>query len=305
MIQIEITTRCNARCIYCFREGIKEKNFKSMDMQTFKKAVDIVPWSNNRWLLQGAGEPLLSQYIYEMCDYIYQKDPDSIIETITNGSLLTESVFYELIKHHLTRLSISVDAMGDQYEEIRKGMKWGKIEEILRFVKKYKESNENPIQIGIDTVVMKSNLFLLNDFLDYISKFSVDFLSMNTLIDIYGNLQHEVLDCVESEDVTRVMTKLKKQGEELGIRVITPILGDDKKLETRSNHMCTFSEKGMYIDVDGRIDPCCMLSSEGRWGDLNNPKVDEINSFAKLWRESKYPFYCVNCIENGIAFLGK
>ena len=34
----------------------------------------------------------------------------------------------------------------------------------------------------------------------------------------------------------------------------------------KPNQQCSFHENSMYIGVDGKIDPCCMLASQGIWG---------------------------------------
>ena len=303
MIQIEITTHCNAKCIYCFKQMISEDYHQSMSLKVFKEIVDFIPWKNNRWLLQGSGEPLLCPDLYDMCEYVYNKDPDSIIEIITNGSLIDEKVFYKLINHHINRISISVDGISEDYERYRIGIKWSKILELLKVIKKYKETNQKTIPIGIAMVLMKSNLEKLIDFIEFMSDYSIDFISINALQDAFNNLQDETLENVDTLKVLKVFNDAKAVANANNMKVYFPLIG--KKIISSFSERCTFSVKSLYISVDGKLDPCCMLSRHGLWGDIQNAEYSKIDLFNMQWEKADYPDICAQCIKNGVAFIGK
>ena len=102
---------CNFKCKYCF---IKKEQ-KELSIENIKLIIDkIANFSikrneRNRINLAG-GEPLVSNHIQDIIDYIHEKNLD--VSLITNGSLLTED-FIIHNKDKLSMIGISVDSFND------------------------------------------------------------------------------------------------------------------------------------------------------------------------------------------------
>lgn len=84
---VEITSRCNLRCLHCYNESGELKN--EIDFKTFKKLVDEFPTKPT--ITISGGEPLTHPQIWEMLEYCKDKVTiDSVM--ITNGTLITKEI---------------------------------------------------------------------------------------------------------------------------------------------------------------------------------------------------------------------
>ncbi len=112
---IALTSRCNARCIYCYEEGVPQFD---MSLETAEKFTEMLCKSEKQiditWF---GGEPLLKT---DLIQYITQtlhknnKPFDSGI--ITNGSLLTEHMIAsQFPEWGISWVQISLDGMKDEY----------------------------------------------------------------------------------------------------------------------------------------------------------------------------------------------
>lgn len=105
-VDIEITTRCNLRCLTCPKTystekgaHIRRKVFDSFAEATFETARSVN--------LSGFGEPMLSPDF----EYFFQRSVDAGLDVgfITNGTLLTEAWIERLLQAR-TYIFVSVDA---------------------------------------------------------------------------------------------------------------------------------------------------------------------------------------------------
>lgn len=90
---IELTNRCNLKCIMCPRPKMGNLKVREMDFDLFKKIVDdIVKFGDKRthFTPVGLGEPLMYPEFTEAIEYIKIKCPSALINIDTNGTLLDE-----------------------------------------------------------------------------------------------------------------------------------------------------------------------------------------------------------------------
>ena len=120
-VTILTTTECNARCYYCFENGIKQYPM-TIDVADavieFIKANYPEPNFAINWF---GGEPLLN---FDIIKYITKKLKQcgySIISHITtNGSLLTKEMLeYFLNEYEDLSFQITIDEVGDKYAKIK------------------------------------------------------------------------------------------------------------------------------------------------------------------------------------------
>jgi len=107
-ICIETRTDCNLKCSFCPQSTNPRPNMV-MSEELYKKIIDelseinftgrICPLSNN--------EPLLDDRIVDFVAHARKKCPLSLIEIITNGTLLTEELLLELFAAGMDSLKIN------------------------------------------------------------------------------------------------------------------------------------------------------------------------------------------------------
>lgn len=122
IVTIFPTTNCNARCWYCYEEGISRCD---MSQNTIKQTIKFIKQTFNKpeiYINWFGGEPLLN------IDAIKQitlalKDAGYILNTCitSNGSLITPELIRLLSNnYHKKSMSITIDAIGKEYGKIKR-----------------------------------------------------------------------------------------------------------------------------------------------------------------------------------------
>ena len=123
--RILTTTGCNAKCFYCYEQGIKHY---SMNSETAIKVAEfIINHIGQRNTIQiewFGGEPLLNIPAIELItNYIYTNKPDYVSyrsSIITNASKINETLVSKMSNDWFTtRVQITIDGVGSVYEKIK------------------------------------------------------------------------------------------------------------------------------------------------------------------------------------------
>jgi len=142
-LDIEMAAVCNLKCPMCFLQSDNIHAVKSqpyMDFDLFKKIVDeIAPDKVPAIRLNFRGEPTLNPKFVEMVKYAKEKGIKEISMT-SNGSKLTPD-FFRKIMDYMDWISISVDGLKENYEKIRKPIKFEEILQNIKDIKRIKEES--------------------------------------------------------------------------------------------------------------------------------------------------------------------
>lgn len=184
LVDIELSTVCNLKCPMCYTitEGFKNRVCTQfMSMNLFKKIVDEIAGKVPAVRLSLRGEATLNPDFIECVRYCKEMGIGEV-SFLTNGSRLSEEYFIDIAEAGADWITISIDGIGDQYEKIRKPLKF---EETLQKIKKIHEikrrhSWSRPvIKIqGIWPAIRENPSEFYNTFAPY-----VDLVAFNPLID--------------------------------------------------------------------------------------------------------------------------
>ena len=112
------TTACNARCFYCYEEGMR---FRSMTKETAEAVAEFII----RTKIDGSarihwfgGEPLMGvSTISHICRILHDKGVEFTSEITTNGTLLTPEIAKEAKElWNLKKAQVSMDGAREDYE---------------------------------------------------------------------------------------------------------------------------------------------------------------------------------------------
>ena len=105
---IELTYRCNVRCVHCLTacNQFKERELKKEELF---RIIDQVVEKGCLWLLLGGGEPLLREDFLDIYTYIKKKGVFIIL--YTNGTLITEEIADYLAKWRPFSVEITLHSM--------------------------------------------------------------------------------------------------------------------------------------------------------------------------------------------------
>jgi radical SAM protein with 4Fe4S-binding SPASM domain len=164
-LNIEVTNRCNADCVYCFREEFnKAVEPKTMPLQDVKcfineiskfseykfKGLQVINLGNN-------GEPLLHPYIHDIVSYA--RDRCKVVRISTNLSYLNEKMSYKLLESGLGSICFSVDEIEkNRFEKIRRNLNF---DTILNNAVKFKEMRDKgkyKCKISVNPVLCKETM---------------------------------------------------------------------------------------------------------------------------------------------------
>ena len=132
-VQLEITNRCNLRCIMCTRNQMSRPS-GDMSFETFQKIADEVSIEPGTVVcLYFLGEPLLNKQLERMVAYLTEVSARSPVRLEfgiqTNGMLLTKERSRSLLEAGLREFAVSIDGLENDLERIRPGASYPVVEQ--------------------------------------------------------------------------------------------------------------------------------------------------------------------------------
>lgn len=111
---VSLTSKCNARCIYCYEEGIEHFD---MSVETADRFAEVLCASENpvdiTWF---GGEPLIKTDLIERITNILKSNKKQFqAGIISNGSLLTDDIIDKFSDWNISWIQISIDGMKEEY----------------------------------------------------------------------------------------------------------------------------------------------------------------------------------------------
>lgn len=126
---------------YTITDDFKEKvPQKLMDFELFKKVIDEIAGKVYAVRMSLRGEPTLNKRFIDAVRYAKDKGINEV-SFLTNGSKLTLDYFKQLADAGADWITVSFDGIGEEYNKIRKPLKYEETLQKLINIKDYKEQN--------------------------------------------------------------------------------------------------------------------------------------------------------------------
>lgn len=254
-IQIEVTSRCNARCIYCPRTVYRNHwQNRNMPLKTFERIIPALPKAALTYL-QGWGEPLLHPDFTAMVRMV--KAAGGMAGTTTNGILLNNGRVRDLIDAGLDILTFSLAGTSSACNNAaRPGAPFEKVLEQIDRVRRIKaECNRSTPVIHIAYMLLRSGLADLPALPQLMARYGVEQAVVSVLdFEPDASLAGEVL-ATETPEARRkldsLFAALNEAAAKAGVTIHTP------RLETPSAPICTENvQHALVVSADGEISPC-------------------------------------------------
>ena len=261
-IQVEVTSDCNAACIYCPRTLYKDRWLdRHLPLEAFKKLVPA--FSEVRHVhLQGWGEPFLHPDFFEMV--AIAKGANCRVGTTTNGTLLNREKIEKVVESRLDILAFSLAGTGEENDRIRKGTRLAKVLEAMQTLTEEKEKRGLKRLLSMWRICCSSpgisNVRNLPRLLEGcgVSDVVISFLDFIPC----EELQPEVIAPAteaECEELRSCLEEVKEEGRQHHLSVHHPLesMGEKKDLCTENVHRCTENvQRAVCIASDGSVSPC-------------------------------------------------
>jgi len=190
-VDFEISSICNLRCPMCYRPHRTTNDDGFMDFEIFKQGIDeCARYGLYSIRLSWRGEPTLHPDIDKMIAYAKEKRIKEV-SFISNGVKINEQMSCKLVKAGLDYFSVSIDGVGEKYEQIRYPSRFDETVERLQTMRKLRDtvgSGYPRIRINSIWSAVKDNK---QEYYDIFSPI-VDFITINP--DYDHSLKHAEID---------------------------------------------------------------------------------------------------------------
>lgn len=301
-ITLELTDKCNLKCIYCPKSldiGIKGGN---MSWELFIKAVDGALSENNIEIfnLVGFGEPFLYPDLENAIRYIKQKRPKADIRITSNGTLLNAKIGIDLVNAGLTQITISVNATSaDQYQRINISNDYEKIVENTKEFLKAVNMSGKRILVVIQVLSVINDEHQIQNFREFWKPHlqQCGVIQVQPFVNWAGQIDTQ--DILDREKVAREnnLTESRKTRNvpvsvmfrELKSRKkenLSPFAQDSSRKESEIKpYPCFHLQRTRIISREGNALACCMVYPDEQ-GDLELGNIRD-HSFSELYLSGK------------------
>jgi len=235
LVDIELSSVCNLKCPMCYtitNEFKEMVNATRIDFDLYKRIIDEIGGKVPAIRLSLRGEATLHTKFVECIAYAKEKGIKEV-STLTHGGKLTLPYFEKMVKAGIDWITISIDGVGEVYENIRKPLKFNDLLNKIKAIKQYKEQHglHRPVikvqgiwptiaESGVDkyynTFEPCTDLVAFNPLIDYLSNDKhIEYLENFTCPQQYQRLvigaDGLVMKCSNDEENREVIGDVNKQ----------------------------------------------------------------------------------------------
>ncbi|MBS7635698.1 SPASM domain-containing protein [Candidatus Bathyarchaeota archaeon] len=290
-IQLEPTTKCNFSCVACTRKSLpKSRLNRDLTVQDFQHILEGIP-TLKIIKMQGLGEPLINQHIWEILEY--GKVRGIKFSTTTNGSLLNPVNIRKVLKY-FDSICVSIDSTNpDTFEYIRRGAKYENIMRNLKSLIEIKREIRAKTEVGVNFVASHLNYHEISSLCSMASQLRLNFIYIVEVENWTTPGEKEYLSTLEfirkarrvKAEIRRLILENRKKYREL------PIYHGDS---SRRKMKCSWCFSKCFITVDGYVTPCCIRMNQNvfNFGNIFN------ESFNNIWNGEKMRKFRLSMIKD-------
>lgn len=248
LVQIEPSSICNYRCVFCYQSNQKfisnkDRHMGVMGMELFRKVVDQLEGNVEAVTLASRGEPLINKKLPDMLRYLSGKF--FALKINTNASLLDNEVSHAILESGIQTLVFSADAASEPlYSQMRVN---GKLENVARNIERF-----NNIR-------------------------AKHYPSSRTITRVSG------VRYTKEQDMNEIESFWKNLADQVMFVNYNPLENIYDAESSETDEPCSELWRRMFIWWDGRVNPC----ENDYLTTLSSGTVRE-SSISEIWRGEMY-----------------
>jgi MoaA/NifB/PqqE/SkfB family radical SAM enzyme len=313
-LYLEVTNRCNLLCETCPRTFEALEPPADMDFALFRSIVDQAV-GLKRAVLHGVGEPMLVRALPQMIRYL--KDRGVYVLFNTNGTLLREKRFVELIDAGLDELRVSLDAADAKtYALVRGKPFFDRIVRDVTLLTDYQaRMNVQHPRVSLWLTGLKETVDQLPEFVRLAARMGVREVHLQRLVfDEAGfgmaRAESSLFEATQQEEQAAI-DAATAIASDLGVTLDASGATEPglslKRTDDTPWTGCRRPWSLMYFTAHGRALPCCIAPFSARGyetytlGDARTQTLSEIwngpayQDFRTALRSDAPPKPCTNC----------
>lgn len=158
---LELTSKCNAKCPYCYNES-NNGFLDELPLNTVQKIIDELSDSDFPAVVFSGGEPFMYSHIFRVLHYALRKNVKPTI--ITNGMLLESSTIKELLSENIS-LQLTFDsAIPAEHDKTRGIGNFEKLTEVLSIANELSCEDKLMVRYNVSTI----NYIYLEDLINFL-----------------------------------------------------------------------------------------------------------------------------------------
>jgi radical SAM protein with 4Fe4S-binding SPASM domain len=269
-LHIEITSKCNERCIHCYIPH----DYKVSDIEP-DFFYDVLKQGKNMRLLHltlSGGEPMLHK---NFCDFLRKcKEYDFSVNVLSNLTLLNDEILKEMKVNPLLGVQVSLYSMNSNIHDEITQMK-GSFEKTTNAILKL---IENDILLQISCPIMKQNKNCYKDVIEWAKKHKIHVGDDYIIIARYNHTKQNLSCRLSINEIKEVINDKiandSKYLEQMEMEV------EKKKGITSNDFVCSVCHSSICIADNGNVFPCA------GWQDYIVGNVKE-TSLNVIWDNSE------------------
>jgi len=291
-LHLEITSKCNERCVHCYIPH--ENKINHIDSDLFYNILKQCKKMNLLHITLSGGEPMLHP---DFIDFLRKcNEYNFSVNVLSNLTLLNKAIIEEMERNHLLSVQVSLYSMDANIHDTITQMK-GSFEKTKNAILELRKDN---IPLQISCPIIKQNINCYADVINWGKVHDINVASDYVIIARYNHTTQNLSNRLSINDVEKVI-KQKIINEPQYLDLIEKE-AEKKKNMNPDDFVCSICCSSMCIADNGNVFPCagwqdCVL------GNVNETSLNDIwNNSAKIQhlrnlRRRDFP-KCLQCSES-------
>ena len=254
-IQVEITSHCNADCIYCphtaYRKGWQNRY---LPLKAFQNLIPALAKSNLIYL-QGWGEPFTHPDFMDILRL--SKKAGCRVGSTSNATLLNESMIEKMVAAGLDVIGFSLAGVNKQNDRIRKGTSIENVLKCIDMIHRTKKRLGTPRpMIHIAYMLLRSGLPDLEQIPIFLADIGADQTVISSLSLVVNRaVEAEAMLASSKEEYLELRNRLQsakdlslKKGVQVHFHIISPF---KTQIDCSEN-----IQRALVVGSDGAVSPC-------------------------------------------------
>jgi radical SAM protein with 4Fe4S-binding SPASM domain len=298
-LQIELSSRCNERCVHCYIPHEAKTN--DIDPALFYDVLDQSMEMGVLGLTLSGGEPMLHK---NFCDFLRKaKEYDFSINILSNLTLLNDEIIREMKENRLSSVQVSLYSMNPEIHDSitqLKGSFYKTRDNIVRLIE-----NDIPLQISCPTMKQNRNCFVevLNWAHAHKVRAETDFIMMARYDHTTDNLDNRL----NLDEVGKIITDIIEHDPHYQKELVEVDFEKDESKDAVNDIVCGVCIGSICMVANGNVYPC------PGWQDYVCGNVSE-TSLKEIWEKSPKVQYlrtlrkkdfpeCASCVDRSFCAM--
>jgi radical SAM protein with 4Fe4S-binding SPASM domain len=269
--QIELTSRCNERCVHCYIPH--ENKTSDIEPQLFYNVLDQCRDMGLLNITLSGGEPMLHPLF---CNFLSKaKEYDFSITILSNLTLLNDEIIAEMKANRLSSVQVSLYSMKPEIHDSITLIN-GSFEKTKNAILKLIE-NDIPLQVSCPT--MKQNKNCYADVMNWAHKHKCRALSDYIMMARYDNTTGNLDNRLSLDEVEKVINDIIANDTEYQKEMLTTDIYAEETRDISNDIVCGVGVSTICMVANGNVYPC------SGWQNYICGKVKK-TSLCEIWENS-------------------